>query len=37
MLELGKAHVAKTVMPLHELGLVIGGRELDVFGFLGWR
>ncbi len=37
LLELGKAQVTKTVMPLHELGLIIGGHELDVFGFLSWR
>jgi hypothetical protein len=37
LLELCKAQVAKAVMPLHELGLIVGGHELDVFGFLGWR
>jgi hypothetical protein len=37
LLELGKAHVTKTVMPLHELGLVLGSCKLDLFGFLGWR
>ncbi len=37
LLELGEAHVAKVILPLHELSLVAGGRELDVFGFLGRR
>jgi hypothetical protein len=38
LLELGEApQVAKAVMPAHELGLIVGSRELDVFGFLGWR
>ncbi len=37
LLELREAQVAKAVVPGHELSLVTGGRELDVFGFLGWR
>ncbi len=34
LLELRKAQVAKVVVPLHELSLVGGGRELDIFNFL---
>jgi hypothetical protein len=37
LLELGGAQVTKAVMPLHELGLFVGGLKLDVFGFLGQR
>ncbi len=37
LLELRDAQVAKAVLPVHEFGLVVGGRELDVFCFLGWR
>ncbi len=37
LLELREAQVAKAVMPVHELGLIIGGHELEVFGFFGWR
>jgi hypothetical protein len=37
LLELGEAQVAKAVMPAHELGLIVGGHELDVFSFLGRR
>ncbi len=37
LLELGEAQVAKAVMSLHELGMIIGSRELDIFGFLGQR
>jgi hypothetical protein len=37
LLELREAQVAKAVVPGHELSLVIGGRKLDIFGFLGWR
>ncbi len=35
--ELREAQVAKAVVPAHQLGLVIGGCKLDVFGFLGQR
>ncbi len=37
LLELGKAQVAKWVVPMHEFSLIVGGRELDVFSFLCWR
>ncbi len=37
MLELWEAQMAKAVMLLHELGFVVGGRELDIFGFFGQR
>jgi hypothetical protein len=33
LLELGKAQVAKLVVPTHEFSLITGGRELDVFSF----
>ncbi len=36
LLKLGEAQVTKAVMPLHELGLIVSGRKLDVFGFLCW-
>jgi hypothetical protein len=35
LFELGETHVAKAVMPSHELGLTIGGHELDILGFFG--
>jgi hypothetical protein len=35
--ELREAKVAKAGEPVHELSLVVGGCELDVFGFLGQR
>ncbi len=37
LLELGKAYVAKAVVPMHELSLIVSSRELDVFSFLWWR
>jgi hypothetical protein len=37
LVEFWKGKVAKAVMPLHELGLFIGGRELDVLCFFGSR
>jgi hypothetical protein len=37
LLELGEAQVAQAVMPAHELGLIGGGRKLDIVGFLGHR
>ncbi len=37
LLELREAQVAKVVVPAHELGLVVDGRKLDVFGFLSRR
>jgi hypothetical protein len=37
LLELGKAQVAKLVVPMYEFSLIIGSRELDVFSFLCWR
>ncbi len=37
LLELWKGEVTKVVIPLHELGLFVGGRELDVLGFIGQR
>ncbi len=37
LLELGEALVPKAVMPSHELGLIVGGHELDICGFLGQR
>jgi hypothetical protein len=37
LVELWKGKVTEVKMPLHELGLIIGGRELDVLGFFGWR
>ncbi len=37
VLELGETHVAEAVMPLHEIGLIVGSRELDILGFFGWR
>jgi hypothetical protein len=38
LLELREAQVAKAVVPVHMLGLVVGGRKLGVFGFLGqWQ
>jgi hypothetical protein len=37
LLKLREAQVAKVVVPAHELGLVIGSRKLDVFGFLGQK
>ena len=33
LLELWKGKVTKAVMPSHELGLFVGGQELDVLGF----
>ncbi len=35
LLELCKSQVTKAVVPLHELGLIVGGLELDVLGFFG--
>jgi hypothetical protein len=37
LLELGKAQVAKSVLPTHEFSLIVSGCELDVFSFLCWR
>ncbi len=37
LLKLREAQVAKAVMPAHEIGLIVSGHKLDVFGFLGWR
>jgi hypothetical protein len=37
LLELGKAQVAKAVLSAHELSLIVGGQELDVFSFLYQR
>ncbi len=37
LLEFWKGKVTKGVMPLHELGLFVGGRELDVLRFFGRR
>jgi hypothetical protein len=37
LFELWKGKVTEAVMPLHELGLFISGRELDVLGFFGQR
>ncbi len=37
LLELWEAHVAKAVMPSHELGLVVGGPVLDIIGFFSQR
>ncbi len=37
LFELWKGKVTKALMPLHELGLFVSGRELDVLGFFGWR
>jgi hypothetical protein len=34
LLELGKAQVAKLVVPAHELSLIVSCRKLDVFSFL---
>ncbi len=35
--ELGKAQMAKSVVPTHEFSLIVGSRELDVFSFFQWR
>ncbi len=37
LFELWKGKVTEAGMPLHELGLLVGGQELDVLGFFGWR
>jgi hypothetical protein len=37
LFKLSKGKVTKAVMPSHELGLFVRGRELDVLGFFGWR
>ncbi len=37
LFELGKAQVAKVVVPTHELSLIVGGRKVGVFSFLWWR
>jgi hypothetical protein len=37
LLEFWKGKVTEAVMPLHDLGLFIGGRELDVLRFFGRR
>jgi hypothetical protein len=37
LFELWKGKVTEAVMPLHELGLFVGGRELDILGFFVWR
>jgi hypothetical protein len=37
LLELWKAQVAKSVVPLHELSLIVSSHKLDVFSFLCWR
>jgi hypothetical protein len=37
LLEPWEALVTKGLMPLHELGLIVSGCKLDVFGFLGRR
>ncbi len=37
LLEFWKGKVIKAVMPLHELGLFVGGRELHVLCFFGRR
>jgi hypothetical protein len=29
--------MAEAVVPAHQLGLIIGGSELDVFVFISWR
>ncbi len=33
LLEFWKGKVTKAVMPLHELGLFVGGQELDILRF----
>ncbi len=35
LLELREAQVAKAIVLAYELGLVVSGRKLDAFGFLG--
>jgi hypothetical protein len=37
LLEFWKGKVTEPVMSLHELGLFVGGRELDVLRFFGRR
>ena len=37
LLEFWKGKVTKAVMPSHELGLFVGGQELDVLRFFGRR
>ena len=37
LLEFWKGKVTKAVMSLHELGLFVGGQELDVLRFFGRR
>ncbi len=37
LLEFQKGKVTKAVMPLHELGLFVGGQELGILRFLGRR
>ena len=37
LLELWEGKVTEALMPLHELGLLVGGRKLDVLGFFGRR
>ncbi len=37
LFELWEGKVTKAVMPSHELRLFVGGQELDVLGFFGWR
>jgi hypothetical protein len=37
LLKLWKGKVTKVVMPLHELGLFVGGQELDVLGLFSRR
>jgi hypothetical protein len=37
LFELWKGNVTEAVMLSHELGLFVGGRELDVLGFFGQR
>ncbi len=37
LFERWKGKVTEVVMPLHELGLFVRGRKLDVLGFIGRR
>ncbi len=37
LLEFWKGKVTEAVMPLHELGLFVGSRELDILRFFGRR
>ncbi len=37
LFELWKGKMTEAVMPSHELGLLVGSRELDVLSFFGQR